>query len=91
MGIFSNVKTMVEQVLVNNPQTNQYKIDVVEKSGIVTLKGTVDSMKAREMIGRIVSELSGVIQVVNALEVSQDEKKIGLIKGNKLENGRSRC
>jgi osmotically-inducible protein OsmY len=74
MGIFSNVKTMVEQVLVNNPQTNQYKIDVVEKSGIVTLKGTVDSMKARETIGRIVSELSGVIQVVNALEVSKDEK-----------------
>jgi len=73
MGIFSNVKTMVEQVLVNNPQTNQYKIDVVEKSGIVTLKGTVDSMKTRETVGRIVSELSGVIQVVNSIEVSKDE------------------
>ena len=74
MGIFSNVKTLVEQVLVNNPQTNQFKIDVVEENGIVTLNGTVDSMKARETIGRIVSELSAVIQVVNALEVSQDEK-----------------
>lgn len=73
MGIFSNVKTMVEQVLVNNPQTNQYKIDVVEKSGIVTLKGTVDSMKTRETVGRIVSELSGVIQVVNSIEVSKDD------------------
>lgn len=76
MAILSNVGHAVEKELLNNPKTSPYKFDVVEKNGLVTISGTVDSQKAQKAVGHIVSALPGVIKVINEITIS-DESNAG--------------
>jgi osmotically-inducible protein OsmY len=67
------VQTRVMNALLNDPRTNVAVIEVVNESGVVTLKGQVDSADVRKAAEEIASSQPGVLSVVNALEVKPDD------------------
>jgi osmotically-inducible protein OsmY len=45
------------------------RIDVLDSNGIITLRGTVPNVDARETAEAIVRRMSGVMSVINELDV----------------------
>jgi osmotically-inducible protein OsmY/uncharacterized protein YrrD len=67
------IKTRVVHALLSDPRTSVAVIEVINEQGIVTLKGAVDSAEIREAAKEIAAGQSGVLSVVNALEVEPDK------------------
>lgn len=67
------VAAQVTAALATDPRTELAVIEVINKQGIVTLKGQVDSPEVREAAEEIAAQQPGVISVINALEVKPDE------------------
>jgi osmotically-inducible protein OsmY len=74
------LQTGAKNALAWNPDVYGFDIDVSVADGIVTLKGTVDTYWKRYTAENVVSQLSGVADVVNQLAVvptqKQDDKLI---------------
>ena len=70
--------TRVMNALLSDPWTQLSVIQVVNERGVVTLKGTVDSIEASEAAVEIAVDQPGVVSVVNALEVAPDEDTVPL-------------
>jgi uncharacterized protein YrrD len=66
------IETRVMHALLSDPRTNVAVIEVRNESGIVTLKGQVDSVEIRDAAEQIAASQQGVISVVNSLEVAPD-------------------
>lgn len=62
----------VQQELEEDPRTGDYVIEVIDKSGLVTLKGKVPSAEVKEVAEAIARDQEGVIGVTNALIVDPD-------------------
>jgi osmotically-inducible protein OsmY len=67
------VAARVEAALADDPRTSLAVIDVTSQHGVVTLRGSVDSPEISEAAEEIAEAQSGVVEVVNALEVDPDE------------------
>jgi osmotically-inducible protein OsmY len=67
----SAVAERVKQALANDPQTADYAIEVIDENGLVTLRGTVESQEDLTRAEEITSAQSGVIDVVNELQVEE--------------------
>ena len=67
------IQTRVLNALLTDPRTSVSVIEVLNASGIVTLKGQVDSAEIREAAEEIAANQPGVLSVVNALEVQPDD------------------
>jgi len=65
--------TRVVNALLSDPWTHLSVIQVANERGVVTLKGTVDSIEVSEAAVEIAAEQPGVVSVVNALEVAPEE------------------
>jgi osmotically-inducible protein OsmY len=63
----------VVNALLSDARTDLSVIEVVNERGVITLKGTVDSVEVSEAAAGIAAEQPGVVSVVNALEVNPDE------------------
>lgn len=66
------IQTRVLNALLTDPRTSVSVIEVLNKSGIVTLKGQVDTAEIRAAAEEIAANQPGVLSVVNALEVKPD-------------------
>lgn len=64
-----DVTEKVEQEILFDPAAPANDIDVATTSGIVTLRGTVDNLLAKERATRIAETVRGVRSVVNLIEV----------------------
>jgi osmotically-inducible protein OsmY len=67
------ITTRVMNALLSDPRTSLSTIDVVNERGLITLKGKVDSVEVYEAAEGIAAEQTGVVSVVNALEVEPDD------------------
>jgi osmotically-inducible protein OsmY/uncharacterized protein YrrD len=67
------IQTRVLNALLTDPRTSVSVIEVLNTSGIVTLKGQVDSAEIRAAAEEIAANQPGVLSVVNALEVRPDD------------------
>ncbi len=63
------IKENIETVLLNNLEINISSMVVSVENGIVTLKGTVDSYWERIHAEDLVSDLPGVIDIINNLAI----------------------
>jgi osmotically-inducible protein OsmY len=68
------VTARVQYALFADPRTELSAIDVINQpSGVVTLKGVVDSVEVQEAAEEIAGETPGVLSVINELSVEPDE------------------
>lgn len=73
----NNLKHKVQMAIMNNPKTEAYNIDVLDKNGVITLKGSVRSQKVSQIAESLVEKIDGVVSVVNMLKIQSDsENKI---------------
>jgi osmotically-inducible protein OsmY len=59
----------VQEALAEINELRGARIDVLDSNGIVTLTGIVPTVDAREQAEAIVRRLSGVMSVINELDV----------------------
>lgn len=69
-----NLRNRIEAVLVEEPQTRDFTFDILVEGGVVTLKGTVDRHEARQTAEELVRGQSGVVEVINDIEVRGEEE-----------------
>ena len=67
----SPIAERVTQALADDPQTADYALEVIDENGLVTLRGTVESEEDLTRAEEIASAQSGVIDVVNELQVEE--------------------
>jgi osmotically-inducible protein OsmY len=67
------ISDQVTDFLETDPRTRQAAIQVAHDRGIVTLSGRVDSPAIRTAAEEIAAGLPGVISVINALEVQNEQ------------------
>lgn len=65
-----SIEEEINEKLTRHGQLNAEDIEVSVNNGQVTLKGTVDSLKARRIADDIASSASGVTQILNQLKVA---------------------
>jgi hyperosmotically inducible periplasmic protein len=59
----------VQEALAEINEMRDARIDVLDNNGIITLTGTVPNVEARERAESIVRGLSGVMSVINELDI----------------------
>lgn len=69
------LETVVKQALFTDPATDDYEIEVEANGGMVTLSGTVDSHRERELATTVVKGVSGVRIIDNRLVVDNTSKR----------------
>jgi len=65
----TNIQLDVQTALMQDAQTQDYGIEVIDSNGIITLKGVVPSLEASERAEIIVRDTDGVRAVFNELAV----------------------
>jgi len=65
----TDIRTAVHDVLLRDPRVSPFQIVVEVSSGAVTLRGTVDNLRARQAAARSAENTVGVVEVVNRLKV----------------------
>ncbi len=63
------IELAVQAALINDYRVNSFMIDVEVNSGVVTLKGNVDNLKAKKVAAEDAKNVVGVWRVNNDLEV----------------------
>ena len=65
----TNVQLDVQTALMQDAQTQDLGIEVIDNNGIITLKGVVPSVEASERAELIAKDIDGVRAVFNELAV----------------------
>jgi len=65
----TDIQLDVQTALMQDAQTQDYGIEVIDNNGIVTLKGVVPSLEASERAELIAKDIDGVRAVFNELAV----------------------
>lgn len=61
----------ITEQLMDDPRTQDCVIEVVNRRGVITLVGTVESRQSREAAEEIANAHPNVISVINGLKVKQ--------------------
>lgn len=69
MNTMNDVQHRVQQALMDDDELHDYGIEVLDSNGIVTLRGTVRTVNAREKAEEIVRNTAGVTSVINEIDV----------------------
>ena len=64
-----NLAHQVESTIMEDPDLQDYEIDVLDSNGIITLRGMVPTRAAHEKAEAIAREVEGVTSVINELDV----------------------
>ena len=65
----TDIQLAVQTALMQDAQTQDYGIEVIDNNGIITLKGVVPSVEASERAELITRDIDGVRAVFNELAV----------------------
>ena len=65
----TNIQLDVQTALMQDAQTKDYGIEVIDNNGIITLKGVVPSLEASERAEIIARDSDGVRAVFNELAI----------------------
>lgn len=64
-----NLNTRIQRVLMENPRTRDYGVEILDNNGVVTLRGAVPSYEARDPVEETVRAVDGVVSVNNEIDV----------------------
>lgn len=67
--VAESLQKRIEDALLSNEKTKDAEIEVIVDNNIVTLGGSVNSMKVRDAAEMIVEDQEGVAQVINQIDV----------------------
>jgi osmotically-inducible protein OsmY len=67
--ISTDLKHKVQDAILTNPQTKEHGIEVFDKNGVVTLKGSVPTQEASRIAETVVKEVDDVVSVINMLNI----------------------
>jgi len=65
----NSLQLQVESALLQDHLTDDGDIEVLDTNGVVTLRGVVHSREARDRAEAIARDTSGVVTVINELDV----------------------
>ena len=65
----TDIQLDIQTALMQDPETQDYGIEVIDNNGIITLKGVVPSVEASERAEIIARDTDGVRAVFNELAV----------------------
>lgn len=77
----NDLRDRVQAALLDNPHTKEAAIEVHNENGVITLSGMVPSRKTVEAAQSVTKEVSGVISVVNELQVQREDESDTEISG----------
>lgn len=80
------IETAVQNALMFDPRVGFYNVDVAAEDGIVTLRGSVEDLKARRAATQDARNTVGVLRVKNRLRVKPAEPVSGEKIAAKVEN-----
>jgi hypothetical protein len=66
----SALAALIAEALMNDPDTEDAVIEVINERGMITLKGQVDDPDTKQTAEEIAAEYPGVVSVTNALVVN---------------------
>ena len=64
-----DLQTRIQRALMNDSRTKEYGVEALDSNGIVTLRGTVPSYEARDLVEEVVRGVDGVVSVTNEIDV----------------------
>ena len=69
MDEMQNLQHQVQMALTDDTHLRDHNIEVLDSNGVITLRGTVPTVEARERAEALVREMAGVTSVINELDV----------------------
>lgn len=66
-----NLQYQIQAAFLDDPDMQDYGIEVLDSNGIVTLRGTVPTYAARDRAEELVRTMEGVMSVINEIDVLQ--------------------
>jgi hyperosmotically inducible protein len=66
----SNLQLKVQRAILEDARTREIAIEVLERNGVITLKGVVPSREVSEIAESLASDVFGVRGVINELEIA---------------------
>ncbi|NJC98022.1 MAG: hypothetical protein C3F07_15935 [Anaerolineales bacterium] len=72
----TDLQIMAQRAILDDPRTREHGIEVLNKNGIITMKGNVPSSEVKETAESILRDISEVEAVINELhvELSQEDQ-----------------
>lgn len=68
----TELKNKILQVLAEDDRTQDYAFEIIDESGLITIKGVVDSRQAKQAALEITKKQKGVIEVVDDIELTAE-------------------
>ena len=69
----TDLQLKAQKAILDDPRTREQGIEVLDDNGVVALEGYVTSREVKEAAKSILSEVSGVVSVINQLEIQVEE------------------
>lgn len=69
MNAMHDLQHQVQTALMNDSDLQDHDIDVLDSNGVITLRGSVPTVEARERAESLVRGMAGVTSVINELDV----------------------
>ena len=69
----TDLQLKAQKAILDDPRTREQGIEVLDDNGVVALEGYVTSREVKEAAKSILSEVSGVVSVINRLEIQVEE------------------
>jgi osmotically-inducible protein OsmY len=64
-----NLQQQIHEALIEDLEMSRYDIEVLDNNGVITLRGTVPTVEAREKAEAVARSMERVISVINELDV----------------------
>lgn len=69
MNTMYDLQHRVQDVFAHDDDLHDHGIEVLDSNGVITLRGFVHSVHARERAEAIAREVDGVVNVINEIDV----------------------
>jgi osmotically-inducible protein OsmY len=63
----------IDEALLNDSRTKDTAIEIIDENSIITMRGSVPSRRISQAAEDIVSNQNGVVDVINALQIQNEE------------------
>ena len=70
----TDLQIKAQEALLDDQRTKEHGIEVFEKDGVVTLKGSVPSRKIKKTAASILKDIRDIDRVVNKLQVDDEHE-----------------
>jgi osmotically-inducible protein OsmY len=70
----SDLAHKAQKAIMNNRKTEEYDIEILDKNGMITLRGSVPSDESSKTEEMVVEKVDGVASVINMLKIQSDSE-----------------